>query len=321
MTLGQSRGWKARALATCTLAGLAGCGDIGVKTGAPQTGYRVPVCTMASGRSLTVPALNGMGAGFRIKNGTEVRAGDCSWVVRLDISYPSGARSLCSGTLLVNELSTPPADPPPENPPRPKVPVVLTAAHCVTPQPPRSISVSQPGLGVSASASHFRAYGGNPGLLVESSKDVAIVYLRTVLQGAATATLATEPTLPKGTDVIAMGYGYDAQGADGNGNLGNLLAGWVTVDIPAATDRNLRTLPKFNFDDPRSQDSCAGDSGGPLVDAKDAKKIYGLLSGGGYRGFPSCKNSSDSYWQYVPQRRADIDDALAKGTQGATALQ
>lgn len=286
---------------------LSGCGDFGVRPGpGEQAGARgVLVCTVA-GRTFALEPPRSR-ADFRIKNGTPVKLGDCSHVVRLDIRFADGAESVCSGTLLGAASSSP-------------VTTVLTAAHCVTPQRPRSITVSQPALNVSTTASHYRAFGGNPGLHLDRDLDLAVVYLRGPLPGTRAARLATQPAT-KGMEMIAMGYGYDARGTDGNGNLGSLLAGWVRVDIPGGPNQNVRTLPSVQPpNDPRSQETCAGDSGGPLVAANDVETVYGVLSGGNYRGFPSCRNSADSYWQPLPQRRAYIDEALERGTEGATAL-
>lgn len=283
---------------------LAGCGDLGVRTGAGTQSGLAPVAVCSGARRVvtTTGPSSAASAGFRIKNGTPVKADDCTHVVRLDIAFANGSRSLCSGTLIRDKM-------------------VLTAAHCVNRNPgPKEIAVSVPGIKASAPATHYRHYGPGGSFQVETDLDIAMLYLRDPIPGSSIAELA-EDALSKGQEMIALGYGYDAQGVDGNGSLGALLAGWVNVDIPATNDRNLRTLAKVQpIGDPRSQDTCAGDSGGPLVSVSKTKRIYGVLSGGNYRSFPTCQNSSDSYWQSVSHRRAVIDEAIQKGTDGAIEL-
>lgn len=281
-----------------------GCGDLGVRTGVgAQSGFApIPVCS-AGARTVTVaPNAAIASAGFRIKNGTPVKPDDCTYVVKLEIGFGGNSRALCSGSLVRDKM-------------------VLTAAHCVNRSPgPKDITVSVPGINAKASATHYRFTGAGATFQVETDPDFAMIYLKDTLAGASVAELGDEP-LAKGTDMIALGYGYDGQGADGNGNLGTLLAGWVNVDIPATANRNMRTLAKVQpISDPRSQDTCAGDSGGPIVSATKPKRVFGWLSGGNYRNFPSCQNSADSYWQTVSVRKSMIDDAVAKGTEGATEL-
>lgn len=246
-------------------------------------------------------------AEFRIRNGTCATVGEYDSVVRIGIAVAGGGTYLCSGTLIAPN-------------------VVLSAGHCVNPAaatPPFTVTQVQvdiPNLNVGAYVTHYTFTGGASGEPLDSTVDVSVLRLDRNLSPTPATLAAQDPAV--GQDMVALGYGYDGTGTDGNGNLGDLLFGSVVIDFQGSSSKNVHTLAKVQpISDPASQDTCAGDSGGPLFAMNARNVVVGVLSGGNYVGFDSCKNSADSYWTPVRWNATTINNwkTIALGLQNTDA--
>ena len=229
-------------------------------------------------------------AAYRIRNGTCVQSGFEN-VVRLAIATNLGT-FLCTGTLIAPN-------------------VVVSAGHCVNPAASipsftvSQIQVDMPRANVGALVTHYTFTGGGQGQPLDSTADWSVLRLDRNLTPAPANLAAQYPVV--GQEMIALGYGFDGNGADGNGNAGDLLSGLVVVDFPGSSSKNIRTVAAVQpITSPNSQDTCAGDSGGPIFAVNSTSVIVGLLSGGNYIGSDTCKNSADSYWTPVNRVRTDI---------------
>jgi secreted trypsin-like serine protease len=219
-------------------------------------------------------------AAHRIRNGTCVTSGFEN-VVRLGIVTNVGT-FLCSGTLIAAN-------------------VVLSAGHCVNPasqSPPMSVSqivVDQPNTKVGAFVTHYAFTGGAKSQSIVSTVDMSVLRLDRNFAATPATIAAQDPAV--GQQMIALGYGFDGNAADGDGNSGDLLSGLVVIDFPGSSSKNIRTIAAVQpISEPNSQDTCGGDSGGPLFATNATNTVVGMLSGGNYVGIDTCKNSADSYW-------------------------
>ena len=137
-----------------------------------------------------------------IRNGQTPTACDFQAVVRLDITGNGGVQAVCTGTIIANGI-------------------VLSAAHCfVDPQlsPVQSVIIRGVG-GIAARVLAYRTYNGYNANNLDSP-DMSILYLDRSVQ-VTPIPIADTVTSP-GDQVIALGYGRDARGSDGDGQLGQL---------------------------------------------------------------------------------------------------
>lgn len=204
----------------------------------------------------------------RIINGTACKDGD-SPVVSLELVYPDGTKSLCSGTLIKKDL-------------------VLTAGHCFDNEA-SEIIVTGGSTGTGSqrvAATDFAVHDGYDSSIDGAVKnDVALVTLERSMSLPTASIFASAD--PKVGDTVGI-FGF---GVDENERTGIFRSGSMTID--SITQDNIYAVYTKS-----SSNTCNGDSGGPVYlqgersDGKTITGLVGVVSAGLGEGCPIGQASS-----------------------------
>jgi len=147
---------------------------------------------------------------------------------------------------------------------------VLTAAHCVTPNPPQAVAQGDDydnpvATYPVADYAYHPAYSGPGGLF-----DFAVVRITgaTAATPVIPALTPAEDTLAAGTLVRHLGYG-----------ITSYPSGYTTERHETTNTVNSVSASYFDYLQPTSG-PCSGDSGGPALTVGGAERVAGVISGG-----------------------------------------